>query len=218
MVLPPPQHQHCTDEAQKAEKVLSAVSYIYIYIQKTLVLHRPINSNVRLILQRPLSCKSVHECSKLFFSISSSDKLSIQRPVYTWEKVASLRKLPKTGSCYKQEVTNRQVTFVQIYFKMSLRHLHVITVSLYGSNRFMGNQFNWRSRGVTRSNFLEFVTILLAKFWIDWHLLIFPADVAESSRFVFNQRLQIFPSLNSGNFLCRLWLPNLTLVIKIVIK
>ena len=25
-------HQHCTDEAQKAETVLSAVSYIYIYI------------------------------------------------------------------------------------------------------------------------------------------------------------------------------------------
>ena len=26
------QHQHCTDEAQKAETVLSAVIYIYIYI------------------------------------------------------------------------------------------------------------------------------------------------------------------------------------------
>ena len=26
-----PRHQHCTDEAQKAETVLSAVSYIYIY-------------------------------------------------------------------------------------------------------------------------------------------------------------------------------------------
>ena len=32
MALPPSQHQHCTDEAQKAETVLSAVSYIYIYI------------------------------------------------------------------------------------------------------------------------------------------------------------------------------------------
>ena len=30
--LPSSQHQHCTDEAQKAETVLSAVSYIYIYI------------------------------------------------------------------------------------------------------------------------------------------------------------------------------------------
>ena len=30
---PSSQHQHCTDEAQKAETVLSAVSYIYIYIQ-----------------------------------------------------------------------------------------------------------------------------------------------------------------------------------------
>ena len=29
---PSSQHQHCTDEAQKAETVLSAVSYIYIYI------------------------------------------------------------------------------------------------------------------------------------------------------------------------------------------
>ena len=29
---PSSQHQHCTDEAQKAETVLSAVRYIYIYI------------------------------------------------------------------------------------------------------------------------------------------------------------------------------------------
>ena len=28
---PSSQHQHCTDEAQKAETVLSAVIYIYIY-------------------------------------------------------------------------------------------------------------------------------------------------------------------------------------------
>jgi len=32
---PSSQHQHCTDEAQKAETVLSAVSYIYIYIYIT---------------------------------------------------------------------------------------------------------------------------------------------------------------------------------------
>ena len=34
---PHPRHQHCTDEAQKAETVLSAVIYIYIYtyINKT---------------------------------------------------------------------------------------------------------------------------------------------------------------------------------------
>ena len=32
MALPPSWHQHCTDEAQKAETVLSAVIYIYIYI------------------------------------------------------------------------------------------------------------------------------------------------------------------------------------------
>ena len=34
---PSSQHQHCTDEAQKAETVLSAVSYIYIYkLQRSL--------------------------------------------------------------------------------------------------------------------------------------------------------------------------------------
>ena len=32
MALPPSEYQHCTDEAQKAETVLSAVVYIYIYI------------------------------------------------------------------------------------------------------------------------------------------------------------------------------------------
>ena len=30
--LPPSFHWHCTDEAQKAETVLSAVIYIYIYL------------------------------------------------------------------------------------------------------------------------------------------------------------------------------------------
>ena len=30
--LPPSLHRHCTDEAQKAETVLSAVIYIYIYV------------------------------------------------------------------------------------------------------------------------------------------------------------------------------------------
>ena len=29
--FPPSLHRHCTDEAQKAETVLSAVIYIYIY-------------------------------------------------------------------------------------------------------------------------------------------------------------------------------------------
>ena len=36
------QHQHCTDEAQKAETVLSAVSYIYIYIY----IYTPVFRNV----------------------------------------------------------------------------------------------------------------------------------------------------------------------------
>ena len=49
-----PRHQHCTDEAQKAETVPSAVSYIYIYI-----------SSVRLvdlyILLDDLVC-SIVEC------------------------------------------------------------------------------------------------------------------------------------------------------------
>ena len=31
---PSSQHQHCTDEAQKAETVLSALIYIYIYIRR----------------------------------------------------------------------------------------------------------------------------------------------------------------------------------------
>ena len=34
---PSSQHQHCNDEAQKAETVLSAVSYIYIYKGKNLL-------------------------------------------------------------------------------------------------------------------------------------------------------------------------------------
>ena len=31
--MAPSQHQHCTDEALKAETVLSAVSYMYLYIR-----------------------------------------------------------------------------------------------------------------------------------------------------------------------------------------
>ena len=57
------------------------------------------------------------------------------------------------------------------------RHLYVITTTLYSSNCFTGSQFNWRSKGVTWSYILEFVTILLAKYWIDCSLLIFSADV-----------------------------------------
>ena len=33
--IPSSQHQHCTDEAQKAETVLSAVIYLFIYIYIT---------------------------------------------------------------------------------------------------------------------------------------------------------------------------------------
>ena len=45
---PSSQHQHCTDEAQKAETVLSAVSYIYIERERecrreTLTMHTPYN-------------------------------------------------------------------------------------------------------------------------------------------------------------------------------
>ena len=36
---PSSQHQHCTDEAQKAETVLSAVSYIYIYIDRCIYIY-----------------------------------------------------------------------------------------------------------------------------------------------------------------------------------
>ena len=32
-----PRHQHCTDKAQKAETVLSAVGYIYVYIKNWVI-------------------------------------------------------------------------------------------------------------------------------------------------------------------------------------
>ena len=60
---PSSQHQHCTDEAQKAETVLSAVIYIYIYIyiyththlfQKTLSgITRTTNVSCRAAVARP---------------------------------------------------------------------------------------------------------------------------------------------------------------------
>ena len=40
--LPPSLHRHCTDEAQKAETVLSAVIYIYIYIYRRVDICRTI--------------------------------------------------------------------------------------------------------------------------------------------------------------------------------
>ena len=50
---PSSQHQHCTDEAQKAETVLSAVSYIYIYTKlqdgKDNVKHTPFAVHLRKI-------------------------------------------------------------------------------------------------------------------------------------------------------------------------
>ena len=52
---PSSQHQHYSDEAQKAETVLSAVSYIYIYIhlfQKTLS-GRTANGSCRTEIPRP---------------------------------------------------------------------------------------------------------------------------------------------------------------------
>ena len=46
-------------------------------------------------------------------------------------------------------------------------HLYAITAILYCRNCFRGgSQFNWRCKGVRWSYFLEFLTILLAKFWI----------------------------------------------------
>ena len=45
MALPPSQHQHCTDEAQKAETALSAVSYIYIYICFFFLIYTKIRSS-----------------------------------------------------------------------------------------------------------------------------------------------------------------------------
>ena len=45
------QHQHCTDEAQKAETELSAVSYIHLF-QKTLS-ERTANGSCRTEIARP---------------------------------------------------------------------------------------------------------------------------------------------------------------------
>ena len=47
------QHQHCTDEAQKAETVLSAVSYIYIYGRKKQIKYKFIPTS--LFRGRPLT-------------------------------------------------------------------------------------------------------------------------------------------------------------------
>ena len=80
----------------------------------------------------------------------------------------------------------------------SLRHLYVITASLYSSNCFTGSQFNWRSKGVTWSNLLEFVTLLLAKFWIDWSSLMFPADIFDHTVEQYNILLKTNNAI--GNF------------------
>ena len=50
---PSSQHQHCTDEAQKAETVLSAVSYIYIYIYIYNLHERGSSSNKETLYFRP---------------------------------------------------------------------------------------------------------------------------------------------------------------------
>ena len=51
MALPPSKHQHCTDEAQKAETVLSAVSYIYIYRYIYTHIHTYIRTWVTMLVQ-----------------------------------------------------------------------------------------------------------------------------------------------------------------------
>ena len=45
-----------------------------------------------------------------------------------------------------------------------LKYFSVNTESLLYNNCLTGSQLSWRSKWVTWSNFLEFVTILLAKF------------------------------------------------------
>ena len=52
-------------------------------------------------------------------------------------------------------------------------HLYAKIESLYCNCSRIGSQFKSRSRGVTWSNFLEFVIILQAKCWIDRSLLTF---------------------------------------------
>ena len=55
MALPPSLHQHCTNEAQKAETVLSAVSYIYTYIYTFFCFKLALRQNVqiRLFFEKP---------------------------------------------------------------------------------------------------------------------------------------------------------------------
>ena len=61
----------------------------------------------------------------------------------------------------------------------------------------MGSQFNWQSKGATWSNFLVVVTILLAKFWIDSSLLIFPADVFDHTVEQYNILLRTNVAISS---------------------
>ena len=61
----------------------------------------------------------------------------------------------------------------------------------------MGSQFNWQSKGATWSNFLEVITILLAKFWIDCSLLIFPADVFDHTVEQYNILLRTNVAISS---------------------
>ena len=61
---PSSQHQHCTDEAQKAETVLSAVIYIYIYIYITL-------SYYRYLFSYKITCL-----------LHSSDKMTVCQFIY----------------------------------------------------------------------------------------------------------------------------------------
>ena len=50
---PSSQHQHCTDEAQKAETVLSAVIYRYIYINIYIYIYIYISISISTALMRP---------------------------------------------------------------------------------------------------------------------------------------------------------------------
>ena len=48
---PSSQHQHCTDEAQKAETVLSAVIYIYIYHLICTTADKVLNGRTRALIK-----------------------------------------------------------------------------------------------------------------------------------------------------------------------
>ena len=80
-----PRHQHCTDEAQKAETVLSAVRYIYILRKKGRnYISRQACFVNRFTLQgfKPLKSEAIHETGLSGNVVASFFPLKIFIPLY----------------------------------------------------------------------------------------------------------------------------------------